>query len=73
MTIYYVLLGVVITLFSSSVILAFWWAVRGGQMSEFAQGAMSIFDDDEPAGVMTDAFPGETPRSTNGKAREPRR
>lgn len=34
------------------------WAVRDGQMRRFSAGAMSIFDDEEPVGRMTDAFPG---------------
>lgn len=73
MSIYYLLLGAVVTLFSLSVILAFWWAVRRGQVSDFAKGATSIFDDEEPPGVMTDAFPGEAPRTTEGSPREPGR
>ena len=45
--------------FSVSVIYGLWWALRGGQMSNFQQGATSIFDDEEPIGQMTDAFPGK--------------
>jgi nitrogen fixation-related uncharacterized protein len=33
------------------------WAIRGGQLRDFGAGATSIFDEDEPVGVMTDAFP----------------
>jgi len=42
---------------SASVIYGLWWAMRKGQMSDFAKGATSIFDDDEPIGQVTDAFP----------------
>lgn len=73
MNVYYVLLGTVIALFSLSVIFAFWWAVRRGQVSDFAKGATSIFDDEEPPGVMTDAFPGQEPRTTRGEPKEPGR
>ena len=34
------------------------WAIQTGQMEHFRQGAASIFDDDEPVGKVTDAFPG---------------
>lgn len=47
------------------------WAVRTGQMRHFARGAVSIFDDDEPIGTMTDAFPGTDAEQTsalNGEA-----
>lgn len=44
--------------FGSSAILALVWAIRTGQMSGFTQGAASIFDDQEPIGRTTDAFPG---------------
>jgi len=42
---------------SASVIYGLWWAMRKGQMSDFAKGATSIFDDEEPIGQVTDAFP----------------
>jgi hypothetical protein len=40
-------------------------------MRHFARGAVSIFDDDEPIGTMTDAFPGTDAEQTsalNGEA-----
>ena len=40
-----------------SVVWGMWWAVRGGQFSEFQKGARSIFDEQEPIGRPTDAFP----------------
>jgi nitrogen fixation-related uncharacterized protein len=33
------------------------WALRTGQLQDFAGGAASIFDDDEPIGATTDGFP----------------
>jgi len=56
--VYYLLVFGAISLFAGSVIWALWWALRGGQLSNFQRGAASIFDDDEPIGQMTDAFPG---------------
>ena len=56
--VYYLLVFGVISLFAGSVIWALWWALRGGQLSNFQRGAASIFDDDEPIGQVTDSFPG---------------
>ncbi len=47
----------VILLMGSSSVVALIWAVTSGQLSEFQNGATSIFDCDEPIGEMTDAFP----------------
>jgi len=33
------------------------WAIRTGQLRDFAGGAVSIFDDEEPVGEGTDGFP----------------
>jgi cbb3-type cytochrome oxidase maturation protein len=55
----YVLLFSVILVLMCSAIFGLWWAIRGGQYSDFARGAASIFDEDEPVGRRTDAFPGE--------------
>ena len=50
MSLYYVLVFGIIALFSATVIWALWWALRGGQFSDFAKGAHSIFDEGEPPG-----------------------
>lgn len=42
-----------------SVMYGLTWAIRRGQFSNFARGATSIFDEEEPQGYRTDAFPGE--------------
>jgi len=54
---YYLLVFGVVVLFVGSVFWGLWWALRRGQFSEFQKGATSIFDDEEPLGRMTDAFP----------------
>lgn len=36
---------------------ALFWAFRTGQMDDFRAGALSIFDDEEPTGRVTDHFP----------------
>lgn len=54
---------VYVVIWSSAVILglsAAWalvWAIRTGQFQGLRQGAMSIFDDEEPVGKSTDHFP----------------
>ena len=40
-----------------SAVCALFWAIRTGQMDDFRAGALSIFDDDEPTGEVTDHFP----------------
>lgn len=57
---YYILVFGILALFGVMVVWALWWAIRGGQFSNFQQGATSIFDEDEPMGTMTDAFPERT-------------
>ena len=59
-------MSIVWILFVSSVIvlpaaalLALRWAVRHGEFKNLEQTALSIFDDEEPVGRMTDRFPGK--------------
>lgn len=68
-------MGVVWILFVSSVIvlpaaalLALRWAVRHGEFENLQKTAMSIFDEEEPVGRMTDRFPGE---QTSNKPSQP--
>ena len=64
--VYYLLVFGMVSLFAGSVIWALWWALRGGQMSNFQRGAASIFDDGEPIGQVTDSFPG-SPAGANDR------
>lgn len=36
-----------------------YWAIKTGQFARFERGATCIFDDEEPQGFRTDAFPDE--------------
>ena len=45
----------------ATVLWAFTWAIRTGQLEDFQQGATSIFDADEPLGHVTDRFPNANP------------
>lgn len=42
-------------------ILAFYWAAKHGHLQNVESGAKIIFDDEEPIGQATDAFPGNQP------------
>ena len=50
--IFLVLLGIL-----GSALLMFWWAASAGQFENVEDGALAVFDADEPAGQKTDAFP----------------
>lgn len=54
----YVLVGMVFAgLFFVAAAYALYWAQKNGQLSNFEEGAQSIFDEDEPLGQQTDNFP----------------
>ena len=59
MTTYFVLVFGILGLITLSAVLAWYWAVKTDQFTDFKKGATSIFDEDEPVGRVTDAFPGE--------------
>ncbi len=50
--IFLVLLGIL-----GSALLMFWWAASVGQFENIEEGALAVFDTDEPAGQTTDSFP----------------
>jgi nitrogen fixation-related uncharacterized protein len=57
MTLIYIVVFGFVALAGLSAAYALTWAVRTGQLRDFGRGARSIFDDEEPVGVMTDGFP----------------
>ncbi|MEL7500395.1 MAG: cbb3-type cytochrome oxidase assembly protein CcoS [Planctomycetota bacterium] len=50
----------IVFLLGSSAVAGLIWAVASGQFHALQQTADSIFDDDEPIGQPTDAFPQQT-------------
>jgi len=44
---------------TASAAYALYWSAKNGQFQQLNKGATSIFDDEEPMGVMTDTFPGK--------------
>lgn len=59
--VYFMVFGSV-AVFGLTAVYGLVWAVRHGQLRDFAAGATSIFDDEEPIGQITDGFPGEHAR-----------
>lgn len=54
----YILLGLVGGgIFFAAAAFALHWSSKNGQLSNFEEGARSIFDEEEPEGQMTDHFP----------------
>ena len=47
-------------LFFASAVYALYWSSRNKQLGHFERGAKTIFTEEEPLGVTTDAFPGKT-------------
>lgn len=54
----YVAVWLLMTLLGLSAVGALVWAIGNGQMADLRRGAESIFDEEEPIGVVTDHFPG---------------
>lgn len=71
--VYFIVVFGMLGLFSATVIWAMWWALRGGQFSDFQRGATSIFDADEPVGKVTDAFPDQQADAQRVRDRDARR
>ena len=62
MILIYILIFGSVVVFGLTAVAGLVWAARTGQLTNFAAGATSIFDEDEPIGVMTDAFPSRQDR-----------
>ncbi len=69
MTPVYLLIGFSVVVFSATAVYALWWAARTGQFQRYEQGALVIFDDGEPVGEPTDAFPGIDPKAPEARPR----
>lgn len=59
MTVYLAIVIGSLVLLTGSALLALRWAVRSGQFRHLSRTALQVFDESEPVGQMTDAFPGE--------------
>jgi nitrogen fixation-related uncharacterized protein len=70
MALIYVLIFGSVLVFGFTAVAGLVWAVRTGQLRDFSAGATSIFDDDEPVGAMTDAFPDPERQTTTSANQE---
>lgn len=57
MGIAYLVIAACIFVFGGSAVWALLWAIRSGEFADLRSGATSIFDDEEPVGLVTDGFP----------------
>jgi cbb3-type cytochrome oxidase maturation protein len=64
----YALVSLVAAALTGSAVYALYWSSRNGQLRDFQRGAISIFDEEEPVGQMTDRFP---PKRTKPRAAAP--
>lgn len=55
--IFYTLAFLIAAAITGTAVYALYWSSRHGQLRDFERGAVSIFDDEEPVGQMTDRFP----------------
>jgi len=62
MAIFYGLLLASMILLGGSAVYALYWAAEDGQFANMDEGSKVIFDEREPEGEITDAFPGIDPK-----------
>ncbi len=58
MAAFYLALWGLAALLGATAIAALVWAVRRGEFDRLREASLSIFDDEEPVGQVTDRFPG---------------
>lgn len=58
---FYLALWGLAAVLGATAIAALVWAIRRGEFDSLRDAALSIFDDDEPPGAVTDRFPGRRP------------
>ena len=53
---------------SGTAVYALYWSSKHGQLRDFDRGAVSIFDEKEPVGEMTDRFPLKRRKAETGRS-----
>lgn len=71
MNVVWILFVCSVVLFPGVALLALRWAIRHGEFSHLDKTALSIFDDEEPVGLMTDRFP-DSSRTNAEPGKSPR-
>jgi nitrogen fixation-related uncharacterized protein len=60
MTVIWILFVCSVILLPATALLALHWAMRQGEFKNLSRTALSIFDDEEPVGRLSDSFPGRS-------------
>lgn len=55
--VFYTLAFLIAASLSGTAVYALYWSSKHGQLRDFDRGAVSIFDEQEPVGQVTDHFP----------------
>jgi hypothetical protein len=63
MIVIWIIFACSVVLLPATALLALRWSANHGAFADFQKTALSIFDDEEPVGKMSDRFPG----GSNGK------
>jgi cbb3-type cytochrome oxidase maturation protein len=71
MTVVWILFICSVIVLPALALLAFGWAVRQGEFRHLDKTALSIFDDEEPVGRMTDRFPERSEHSAAPGSKQP--
>jgi len=68
--VFYTLAFLIAAALSGTAVYALYWSSKHGQLRDFDRGAVSIFDDEEPVGQMTDRFPEKRKKAPSGDDRK---
>jgi nitrogen fixation-related uncharacterized protein len=58
---FYIALWGLAGLLGASAVAALVWSIRRGEFDQMREAALSIFDEEEPVGQVTDRFPSPRP------------
>ncbi len=59
MAAFYIALWGLAGLLGATAIAALVWSIRRGEFDQLREASLSIFDEEEPVGEVTDRFPGQ--------------
>lgn len=71
MSVVWILFFCSIVVLPAIALLAFRWALRQGEFKNFEKTALSIFDEDEPVGRVSDHFPDSAKPTSRSATSQP--